>query len=97
MEDAATAEIARVQLWQWVFHKARLDSGHPITTAYVEKVIRQGAQEVKVPGVSPKHVEIAARYLTEQIKAEKCSDFLTSDLMPYLEALDGGKWVKSSL
>lgn len=24
MEDAATAEIARVQLWQWVYHKARL-------------------------------------------------------------------------
>jgi len=60
-------------------------------------VIRQYAQEVKTPGVSPKHVEIAARYLIEQTKAEKCSDFLTSDLMPYLEALDGGEWVKSSL
>jgi malate synthase len=97
MEDAATAEIARVQLWQWVFHNARLDSGHPITAVYIEKVIKQAAQEVKVPAVSPKHVEIAARYLIGQIQADKCSEFLTSDLMPYLEALDGGRWVKSAL
>jgi malate synthase len=99
MEDAATAEIARVQLWQWVFHKARLDTGHPITASYVENVLRKAAGNVKslVSGVSDKHIRIAAEYMVSQIKAERPSDFLTSDLMPYLEQLDGGKWVKSSL
>lgn len=99
MEDAATAEIARVQLWQWVFHKARLDTGHPITVSYVENIIRQAAGNVKslVANVSDKHIQIAADYMISQIKAERASDFLTSDLMPYLEQLDGGKWIKSSL
>jgi malate synthase len=99
MEDAATAEIARVQLWQWVFHKAHLDTGHPITTSYVENILRTAAINVKslVSGVSDKHIQIATDYMISQIKAERASDFLTSDLLPYLEQLDGGKWVKSSL
>ncbi len=31
MEDAATAEISRSQLWQWMHHKAKLESGEEIT------------------------------------------------------------------
>ncbi len=31
MEDVATAEISRAQLWQWVHHKARLESGEHVT------------------------------------------------------------------
>jgi malate synthase len=33
MEDAATAEISRAQLWQWIRYGARLDDGRTITTA----------------------------------------------------------------
>lgn len=99
MEDAATAEIARVQLWQWVYHKARLDTGHPITVAYVEGVLKNAAGSVKslVPSVQDKHIKIATEYMISQVKADRASDFLTSDLMPYLEQLDGGKWIKASL
>ena len=31
MEDAATAEICRAQVWQWVKHGAKLDDGRPVT------------------------------------------------------------------
>ena len=31
MEDAATAEISRLQLWQWIRHKKRIDTGKLIT------------------------------------------------------------------
>jgi malate synthase len=31
MEDAATAEISRAQLWQWIHHKASLDDGREVT------------------------------------------------------------------
>ena len=31
MEDAATAEISRAQLWQWRRHGAALDDGRPVT------------------------------------------------------------------
>lgn len=33
MEDAATAEISRTQVWQWIHHEATLDDGAPLTPA----------------------------------------------------------------
>ncbi len=38
MEDAATAEIARAQLWQWIQTGSRLDTGETITHALYEKI-----------------------------------------------------------
>ncbi|GJJ06113.1 hypothetical protein Clacol_000302 [Clathrus columnatus] len=99
MEDAATAEIARVQLWQWVKYNSVLDSGHPITVGYIDSLIEEIAPEIKkiAPGVKDEQVRIAADYLKAQVRKDWPSEFLTSDLMPYLESLDGGKWVKSAL
>src|ERR1700731_597074 len=39
MEDAATAEISRAQLWQWVHHHAVMDDGLPVTVEMVDQVI----------------------------------------------------------
>ena len=39
MEDAATAEISRAQLWQWVHHKAKLADGRVVGLALVESMI----------------------------------------------------------
>ena len=40
MEDAATAEITRVQLWQWVKYGVRLaDKGETVTAEYVDRLI----------------------------------------------------------
>jgi len=41
MEDAATAEISRAQVWQWVRHGARLDGGDLVTKQRVKSLIRQ--------------------------------------------------------
>jgi malate synthase len=38
MEDAATAEIARAQVWQWVHHGAELDDGRTITPELVREL-----------------------------------------------------------
>jgi malate synthase len=38
MEDAATAEIARSQVWQWIAHGARLDDGTIITRQLVDRI-----------------------------------------------------------
>ena len=35
MEDAATAEISRSQIWQWVRHGARTREGAPVTAEWV--------------------------------------------------------------
>jgi len=39
MEDAATAEISRAQVWQWIRHQVTLDNGKEATKEYVESLI----------------------------------------------------------
>ena len=41
MEDAATAEISRSQVWQWVWNGATLDTGEVITRDAVEQLVEQ--------------------------------------------------------
>jgi malate synthase len=41
MEDAATAEISRTQIWQWVKHRVRLDDGRTVTPELVEGLAAQ--------------------------------------------------------
>ena len=40
MEDAATAEISRAQIWQWLKHGAELEGGTPVTGQLVDRVLR---------------------------------------------------------
>ena len=47
MEDAATAEISRAQVWQWVHHKARLDDGAVVDAAHVRAVIEDEMRQVE--------------------------------------------------
>ena len=46
MEDAATAEICRAQVWQWVRHGAHLKDGGPVTEGVVKEIIHQRADEL---------------------------------------------------
>jgi malate synthase len=41
MEDAATAEISRTQVWQWLRHGAALDGGRPLTAERFREVVRE--------------------------------------------------------
>ncbi|KAF9054938.1 malate synthase [Hymenopellis radicata] len=101
MEDAATAEITRVQLWQWVHYQSRLETGEIITTALLDKWIDELSPGIKkiAPGVKDADLSVAVDYLKGQIRKEWPSDFLTSDLMPYLAAKDGveAKFTRSAL
>jgi malate synthase len=47
MEDAATAEIARGQVWQWVHHGAELDDGRPITSELVRELERSELERIR--------------------------------------------------
>ncbi|MDR3495836.1 MAG: malate synthase A [Ancalomicrobiaceae bacterium] len=47
MEDAATAEISRTQIWQWLHYGASLDDGSIVTQALVEKAIAEEAARVR--------------------------------------------------
>ncbi|MGI8800638.1 MAG: malate synthase A [Solirubrobacteraceae bacterium] len=47
MEDAATAEISRTQIWQWVHHGARLEDGRTVTAELVRELIDEETAEIR--------------------------------------------------
>ncbi len=78
MEDVATAEISRSQIWQWVRHGVVTDDGIPIT----ETLIRSIVQDVvdRLEGEDHPHREqfSTARKLFEEVAlGERFVDFLT--------------------
>jgi malate synthase len=47
MEDAATAEISRTQIWQWVHHKAKLSDGREVTADLVREVLDEETAKIR--------------------------------------------------
>ncbi len=89
MEDVATAEIARSQLWQWVRGEVRLADGTPITTDLVRATVASEIERLR--GELGDAFEAGrwkdARELFEQVAlADEYVEFLT---IPAYERLDG--------
>ena len=86
MEDAATAEISRAQLWQWLHHGGlSFDGGAPIDFALFDATlatIRQRLAAIEMPGRA--RVEEAASLLGELTHAKELADFLTMAAYPRL-------------
>jgi malate synthase len=73
MEDAATAEISRSQVWQWINAGVVLDTGETVTRDLVRRVIDE-----EVAGIGELDRLDDARRLFEQVAlAEEFPDFLT--------------------
>jgi len=86
MEDAATAEIARSQLWQWTHHGAKTDQGKKITVEFLSTFLDEEAERVKKDiKLDASKVDFSKNYLADQIRLPLLSDFLTSDLLPHLD------------
>ena len=66
MEDAATAEISRTQLWQWIHHGAKLDDGRTVDESLYRRV---RDEELKTIGSRP-HIETAARLFDQLILSD---------------------------
>jgi malate synthase len=47
MEDAATAEISRTQIWQWIHNSAQLDDGRTITYALYRQFLPEELDKIK--------------------------------------------------
>ncbi|CAN5689397.1 malate synthase A [soil metagenome] len=79
MEDAATAEISRAQLWQWVHHGAMLADGRPVTAELVESEIDRelALAEVRVDAKRYEAYKHAGFLMRELVKAPHFQDFLT--------------------
>jgi malate synthase len=83
MEDAATAEISRAQLWQWVHHHAKLtdgpNAGRAVTTELVEQTIADELLRAKGAVDSARYsaYERAATLMRNLIESPTFPDFLT--------------------
>ncbi|MGH3762072.1 malate synthase A [Actinophytocola sp.] len=76
MEDAATAEISRSQVWQWVRNGVVLDTGAKVTTDLVRDVL--GETRTALADVLPEEFLTPAVELFEQVAlADEFPDFLT--------------------
>ncbi|MBS0214724.1 MAG: malate synthase A [Proteobacteria bacterium] len=79
MEDAATAEIARTQLWQWLHHGAlHLDDGTPLDFALLERALiglPSRLRAAAIPGID--RIDTAIALLVELTHADTLADFLT--------------------
>jgi malate synthase len=47
MEDAATAEISRSQIWQWVHHGVKLEDGREVTRDLVREVLDEETAKIR--------------------------------------------------
>ena len=90
MEDAATAEIARAQLWQWLHrdgaHALRFDDGTPIDFAAFAGALadaRARLARTAMPGQA--RVDAAADLLDQLTRADTLADFLTLAAYPLLQ------------
>lgn len=90
MEDAATAEISRSQVWHWV-HGARgkLDDGRKVTLDMVRAMIPQELQRLhqSLPAatLAAGRYELAAKVFEELITARELPEFLTLPCYDYLD------------
>ena len=75
MEDAATSEISRSQLWQWVHNGARLEDGRPVDIALYEQIRDEELE--KLGGRSTGRLGEAADLVDSLVKNETIDAFLT--------------------
>ena len=80
MEDAATAEISRSQVWQWLHNDITLDDGPKVTREFVEQVVTQELATIREQSggaFDAAGYDQAAALFTEVALADDYADFLT--------------------
>jgi len=81
MEDAATAEISRIQVWQWLRHRVKLQDGREVSPDLVRETI--ATQLVHIRSIlGEKRFDagkfpLAAKMFEEMMLSDRCADFLT--------------------
>lgn len=78
MEDAATAEVSRTQLWQWVTHGAKTDQGKTITKEYISQLLDEEFAKLEKAAKPGNKFKRALDYFRPESLAEKYSDFVTT-------------------
>ncbi|MEJ0068047.1 MAG: hypothetical protein WDO24_04195 [Pseudomonadota bacterium] len=81
MEDAATAEISRAQVWQWIRHRAHLQDGRLVDAALCATVIAEELENTRQAVGDARYragrYADAAKLMQELIEAPRFVEFLT--------------------
>jgi len=90
MEDAATAEISRAQIWQWVHHNTGiLDTGKNVTYGFFKALLRDEMGKIRESTGTGQfdsgHYRHAARLLDELTQRSRFASFLTSEAYPDID------------
>jgi malate synthase len=76
MEDAATAEICRAQVWQWLRHGASLTDGRAVTPELVREMTKRQIERLQTR-VPARELAAAGRLFDEMIHSAEFAEFLT--------------------
>ena len=81
MEDAATAEISRSQVWQWIHHGATMSNGQRISRELVQRLEQEELEKIRNAG-SPdakagQRLDEARTLFDEVALSEQFIEFLT--------------------
>jgi malate synthase len=89
MEDAATAEISRSQIWQWVHHGARLEDGRTVTRELVRQILDEETARIRETVGEETWAEghpTETREIFEAVAlSEELEEFLTLRAYDYLD------------
>ncbi|MDQ1474480.1 MAG: malate synthase [Bryobacterales bacterium] len=89
MEDAATAEISRAQVWQWAKHGAKLEDGRPVTPELVKETISQELAKMRERAGAERFekgkYKIAADLFGKMMLSGEFNEFLTLPAYEFLE------------
>lgn len=96
MEDAATAEISRAQIWQWIRHGARVaardGTERRMDATWLDALVQEEIAAILgrtgPGGFHRGHYASAARIFQEAATAENLPDFITTPAYAVLNALD---------
>ncbi|MBM3778577.1 MAG: malate synthase A [Acidimicrobiia bacterium] len=80
MEDAATAEISRTQVWQWLHHGAALDDGQVVDRPLVRRLMQEEHTALRATltdDESRRRFDEAAQIFDELATSPSLADFLT--------------------
>jgi len=81
MEDAATAEISRAQIWQWIRHRAKLADGRVIDKSLCRKLLDEELEKLKKLAGEETYAKgryrDAAKIFVDLIEAQRFPEFLT--------------------
>ncbi|MBR9789638.1 MAG: malate synthase A [Vibrionaceae bacterium] len=89
MEDAATAEISRASIWQWIQHGKSLDNGQKVTKelfeSYLKEEVEVVKQEIGEERYQAGRFEEAAQLMAKLTTSDELTNFLTIPGYDYLD------------